>query len=131
MGGIRIGVVTNDGRTVSPHFGMAQFYLVFEIEGGVIKGKEMRPKAWHWHHGGERTDGGVTHEGGDEHPGHGEMLSNVRDCEALVARGMGRPMYDAIRQMGIKPYVTTIAFTEEAVVAYINGTLDNQAVTES
>ena len=128
---MKIGVVTNDGRTIQAHFGMAQFYLVFEIEGGVIKGREMRPKAWHRRHGGEHSDSGVMPEGGDEHPGHGEMLSNVRDCEALVARGMGRPMYDAILQMGIKPYVTNIAIAEEAVGAYINGTLDNQAVTES
>jgi hypothetical protein len=30
---MKIGVVTNDGRTVSPpHFAMAKSYLVFEIE---------------------------------------------------------------------------------------------------
>jgi hypothetical protein len=31
--------------------------------------------------------------------------------------------------MGIKPYVTKIARAEEVVDAYINRTLDNQAMT--
>ena len=37
MDGMKVGVVTDDGKTVSPHFGMAQYYLVYEIENGVIK----------------------------------------------------------------------------------------------
>jgi len=126
---MKIGVVTDDGRTVSPHFGMAKFYLVFEIEGGVIKGKEMRPKAWHQHHGGGHDVGGVADEG-EAHSGHGEMLSNVRDCEALVARGMGRPMHDAIVRMGIRPYVTRLATAEEVAGAYIDGTLDDLAMIQ-
>jgi predicted Fe-Mo cluster-binding NifX family protein len=125
VGCIKIGVVTDDGRTVSPHFGMAQFYLVFEIEDGVIKGKEMRPKAQHTHHGGGHADSGIMHEGDDDHHGHGEMLSNVGDCKALIARGMGQPMHDAILQMGIRPYVTKIAGAEEAARAYVDGTLDD------
>ncbi len=129
VGGVKIGVATDEGETVSPHFGMARFYLVFAIEEGVVKGREMRPKKWHQHHGEGHSDGGTMREGGSDHHGHGEMLSNVMDCEVLVARGMGRPMYDSILQMGIKPYVTKIARAEEVADAYINGTLDNQAMT--
>lgn len=123
---MKIGVVTDDGRTISPHFGMAKFYLVFEVEDGVVKGKEMRPKAWHSHGGVEPTGGGGMHHGGNEQSAHGEMLSNIRDCEALIARGMGRPMYESILEIGIKPYVTEFAVAEEAVSAYVKGTLDNQ-----
>jgi predicted Fe-Mo cluster-binding NifX family protein len=125
MSAIKIGVATDDGKTVSPHFGMAHFYLVFEIEDGVIKGKEMRPKKWHQHHGEGRSDGGTTREGGSDHHGHGEMLSNVTDCKALIAGGMGQPMHDAILQLGIKPYLTDIAGAEDAVKAYLDGTADD------
>ena len=127
---MKVGVVTNDGRTVTPHFGMARFYVVFEIEGGAIKGKELRKKAWHMHQGGGGAEISFGHEGGGERPGHEDMLSNVRDCEALISRGMGRPMYAAILQTGIKPYVTKIAIAEDAVAAYVNGTLDNQQMIE-
>ena len=56
---------------------------------------------------------------------HDTMLSTVRDCEALVTRGMGQPMYEAITQSGIKPILTQERYTDEAVGAYIKGTLDN------
>lgn len=129
---MKIGVVTNDGRTISPHFGMARFYAVFDIEDGVIKGKEMRPKAWHEHTAGKRPGrdstarGGGMHHDGNQRSTHHEMLSNIGDCEALVAKGMGRPMYEAILEAGIKPYVTSLGLAEEAVLAYAKGTLDNQ-----
>ena len=130
MRSIKIGVATDDGETVSPHFGMAAFYLVLEIEDGSIKSKELRPKKSHQHHGEGHSDAGTMREGGGEHHSHAEMLSNVTDCEALIARGMGRPMFDSILQMGIKPYVTKIATAEEVANAYIDGTLDNQALTK-
>ena len=131
---MKVGVVTDDGKTISPHFGVAKNYVVFDIEDGKVKAKETRPKAWHEHGAGEHPDreggehhGGVgTHRGASEHSTHGEMLSNVRDCEALVARGMGRPMYEAILGAGIKPYITELPLAEEAALAYAKGTLDNQ-----
>ena len=113
---MKVGVVTDDGKTVSPHFGMAQYYLVYEIENGVIKNKELRRKTSHQH-------GEGHHEG--ESSLHDTMLSTVRDCEALVTRGMGQPMYEAITQSGIKPILTQERYTDEAVGAYIKGTLDN------
>ena len=124
---MKVGVVTDDGRTVSAHFGMATQYLVFQIEDGEIKGRETRPKASHSHSDREQADAGSVRQEEGEHHGHGEMLSNVRDCEALIARGMGRPMYESILRLGIKPCVTDIASAEEAVGAYIKGSLDNQA----
>lgn len=115
---MNIGIVTDDGTTVSQHFGMAKHYLVVRIEDGLVKGRETRPKASH------QPERGVRHRH-DEGPLHGEMLSGVRDCEALVARGMGRPMYQAVVQAGIKPYVTSITGVDEVVRAYIDGTLDD------
>ena len=36
----KIAVVTDDMSTISPHFGMARHYLVYEVEAGEIVGKE-------------------------------------------------------------------------------------------
>ena len=36
-------------------------------------------------------------------------------------------MYSAIKQLGIKPYVTSTAIADDAVQEYIKGTLDNHA----
>ncbi len=117
--GMKIGIVTDDGVSVSPHFGMSKHYLVVEIENGVVKGKEMRTKASH------QPERGMPHHAGNEGSLHHDMLSNVRDCQALVARGMGRPMYESILRAGIKPYITGRANIDEVVQAFIDGTLDN------
>lgn len=129
---MKVAIVTDDNRTVSPHFGRAMYYLVYEIQDGKIIGKETRPKSSHNHHevidlGSNSKDAsmGERHDAASEGSLHDKMLSNVKDCGALIARGMGAGMYGSIRQLGIKPFVTSIASADEAVLAYIKGTLDD------
>ena len=127
-----VAVVTDDGKTISSHFGMAQYYLVYDIEDGVVKGKEMRSKTGH-------HQGGIEHHGGTEHHGvgpshhqgpeetltHESMLSNVSDCAVIIARGMGWGIYDAMSQSGIRPFITESMYADDAVHAYIKGNLDD------
>ena len=56
---------------------------------------------------------------------HNSMLSNVADCTVLIARGMGTPMYLAIRDAGMRAYITQIREADEAVRAFLAGHLDN------
>jgi predicted Fe-Mo cluster-binding NifX family protein len=125
---VKVGVVTDDGKTISPHFGMAQYFLVYDIEDGSIKGKELRPKAGH-HHGGMEHPAGSTghHQGEAEASLHENMLSSVADCEALITRGMGWGMREAIGQSGKKSFITDVENADEAVRAYIDGGLDDHA----
>jgi predicted Fe-Mo cluster-binding NifX family protein len=117
---MKIAVVTDDQKTISPHFGMAHYYLVYEVKDGLIVSKEARQKPFH-----DREGMHHMHLGGVEDSIHGNMLSGVADCEALIARGMGGGMYASILQIGIKPYVTNTAEADIAVKEYIEGTLDN------
>lgn len=119
---MKVGVVTDDGQTISGHFGRAQYYLVYDVVDGTIKGKETRPKASHHQQGLEPHTEGHHHE---EASIHTNMLSNVRDCEALIARGMGWGMYEAIKQSGMKPFLTDMVSADQAVEAYIKGSLDD------
>ena len=119
----KIAVVTDDMSTISPHFGMARHYLVYEVEGGEIVRKETRTKpghgsAMHDHHGGREATPEMIST-------HDSMLSSVRDCSVLIARGMGAPMYSAIRDAGMRAYITQIRGADEAVKAFISGNLDN------
>lgn len=117
---MKAAIVTDDLQTVSAHFGMARHYLVYDIEGGVVKGKEFRGKAAHGpgehHH---------QHGAGGEPQLHNAMLSSVEDCEAIVAGGMGRPMYESIRAAGKRPYITRIRLADEAAKALAEGKLDS------
>ncbi|MDG6941398.1 MAG: iron-molybdenum cofactor biosynthesis protein [Nitrososphaerota archaeon] len=115
---MKAAVVTDDLRTVSPHFGMARHFLVYEILEGEVKGKEARDKAAH-------ARGAHLHIGGEESGFHDSVLSAIADCEVVISGGMGRPMFESIRTAGIKAYVTRIRTADEAVKALAKGTLDN------
>ena len=99
---------------------MAQHYLVYDIEGGVVRGREVRDKAGHGpgeHHHGQ----GATAESRL----HDSMLSGVSDCEAIISGGMGRPMFESIRAAGMKAFITRIRNADDAVKAFADGSLDN------
>ena len=121
---MKVAVVTDDGRTVSQHFGRAPYYLVYEIENGVVKGKETRSKAAH-HTPGEEHHREGGHSGPEAESAHNSMLSSITDCQALIARGMGYGAHQALASAGLKPYITDIASADEAVKALIEGRLES------
>ncbi len=128
---MKIAVITDDGKTISKHFGRADRYVVFTIEEGVIIDQEQREKAGHQQFAHEHHDDHI-HERDHEH-GHGfgahsaakhtTMIEPIRDCEAIIVRGMGRGAYLAMQAANIRAVVTELAVPEEAVRAYIDGTL--------
>jgi predicted Fe-Mo cluster-binding NifX family protein len=116
---LKIVVVTDDEKTISLHFGRAQHYLVFTIENSQIVSQELRDKVSHHH------DAHEQHHGEGAEDKHNSMLASITDCEALLARGMGRGAYLALAAAHIKPIVTDIPSAEEAVQAYIRGDIVN------
>jgi len=145
---LRIAAVTDDGRTISAHFGRARAYLVCTVEGGRVVAEELRDKAGHHtfaasgEHGHDHAhdhDHGDTHARGQGHGEHGSghgsgpgaaarhatMTDPVRDCAVVLARGMGRGAYLALEQAGLEPFITTEASIASAVSAYLGGELVN------
>src|SRR4030042_5039050 len=116
---MKIAVVTDDGKTISQHFGRARYYIVYDVQGGVVKGSEMRSKTAH--HSGEEPHqhGEGGHSGPEADAKHSSMLSNVFDCEALIARGMGWGAFEAIRAAGVKRVITDLEVAEDAGKAYV------------
>jgi predicted Fe-Mo cluster-binding NifX family protein len=126
---MKIAAVTEDGNTISQHFGRAPYYAVITIEDGQITQREIRGKLNHSH---------AAHHGHEEHthlPGrphgydpasqdrHQQMAAVINDCEALLCRGMGMAAYESIRSAGIRPIVTDIAAIDQAVQAYLDGAI--------
>jgi predicted Fe-Mo cluster-binding NifX family protein len=120
---LKIVVVTDDEKTISLHFGRAQHYLVFTIENSQIISQELRDKVSHHHDAHDHAHEQHHGEGADDK--HNSMLASITDCEALLARGMGRGAYLALEAAHIKPIVTDIPSAEEAVQAYIRGDIVN------
>ena len=126
---MRIAVVSEDGVTISQHFGSAPFYVVVTVEDGKIVSREKRNKMGHNQFSGE------THEEShgedprghgfdpDAHNRHARMAAAIADCEVLLARGMGAGAYESMKRTNIRPVVTDIANIDEAVQAYLAGSL--------
>ena len=122
---MKIAAITDDGKTISLHFGRAQQYLVATVENGQIVNREMRDKMSHTHfqaedHGHEEASGrhGFGPTADDK---HGRMAELIADCEALLCRGMGTGAYESMKSRNIRPVVTDIANFDEAILAYANG----------
>lgn len=122
---MKIAAITDDGKTISQHFGRAQYYQVVTVENGQIVAQELRDKLGHVHFQNEphETDQpGQPHGFGPEaHDRHLRMAEAIADCEAILCRGMGAGAYNSMQQRGIRPVVTDIANIEEAVLAYAGG----------
>ena len=124
---MKIAAVTDDGLTISQHFGRAAYYWVVTIENGVIVNEEKRDKLGHSHFAGEtHTDAHTTGQHGFDPAAqnrHARMLDAIRDCDVLLARGMGKGAYESIRQAGIKPVLTDEESIDIAVQQYLAGCL--------
>jgi predicted Fe-Mo cluster-binding NifX family protein len=124
---MKIAVVTDDHLTISAHFGRAMYYEVFTIENGKIAKREALLKPSHDQFANEPHDEtGYAHgQGPLAGRRHARMLEPIRDCQVLLARGMGQGANDNLKQAGIQPILTDIKEIEPAVKAFINGQLVN------
>lgn len=122
---MKIATITDDGKTISRHFGRAPYYMVLTIEEGEIVDREMRDKMGHNHfHNQEHSEetnpaghGMDTHS----HNKHVSMADAIADCKVLLCGGMGMGAYESMRRLNIQPVVTDLFDIEEAVKAFIDG----------
>ena len=122
---MKIALITDDGKTISQHFGRASHYLVLTIEDGQITGREMRAKLGHnqFQTAGhvEEVHGAGHGQDPASHDKHVSMAEAIADCKYLLCGGMGRGAYDSMRRLNITPVVTEYRDVEEAAQAFING----------
>jgi predicted Fe-Mo cluster-binding NifX family protein len=127
---MKIAVITDQGATISQHFGRASQYVVLNVEEGKITTRETRPKAGHHNFA---AGGHQEHGCGNEAHGYGTgasdkhdaMSSNILDCAVLLAGGMGWGAYESLRSHNIEPIITDIQDIEQAVTLYLENKLPN------
>lgn len=126
---MKVAAVSDDGTTISQHFGRAPFYVVVSVEDGRIVGREMRDRLGHAQFSGEAGDGareadprghGFDPTAQDR---HARMAVAIADCEVLLACGMGAGAYASMRAAGIRPVVTDVVDIDAAIAAYLAGEL--------
>lgn len=53
------------------------------------------------------------------------MLSNIPDCQVVIAGGMGYGAYESLKSSGIEPIITDCTVIDEAVKLHIEDKLVN------
>ena len=126
---MKIATITEDGVTVSQHFGRAPYYLVTTVEDGKVVKIEKRDKAGHHtfatgQH--PETEPGERHgyDAGAQSR-HAVMAQGIADCQVLIAGGMGWGAYESLKSRGIETVVTDVENIEVAVRLYVDGKLPN------
>jgi predicted Fe-Mo cluster-binding NifX family protein len=129
---MKIALITDDGKTISQHFGRAPYYLVITIENSKEVQREMREKLGHNHFSNQETGEPHTHAHGQHgfdaasHDRHTSMAQAISDCQVIICGGMGAGAYESMRQLNIQPVVTQLRGIDEAIQAYIAGSLQDR-----
>lgn len=127
----KIAIITEDGKTISQHFGRAGHYAVVTIEDGKVINREMRDKLGH-----KNFQNKESHEQHDPNQPHGfdedsrdkhvRMSDAIMDCDVLIAGGMGYGARQHMQDRGIKIIMSSITSIDSAVEKWINGELTDQ-----
>jgi predicted Fe-Mo cluster-binding NifX family protein len=90
-----------------------------------VTGHETFPKASHNVSTNEpHAEPGFAHgQGSAEENLHTRMFAPILDCQVVLAGGMGQGAYNGLKQAGVKPVLTDMRGIEQAVKAYLDGTL--------
>ncbi len=126
---MKIAAISEDGTTISQHFGRAPYYVVLTVENGKVVSKEKRDKAGHHTFGGGQHPETVPGERHGFDAGaqsrHAAMAHSIDDCKIVIAGGMGWGAYESLKSRGIETVVTDVEDIEEAVKLYLQGKLPN------
>lgn len=127
---MKVAVITDDGQSISRHFGRAPYYMIYTIEEGKVTNKELVNKLGHNHFQSAESAGGHEHDhsqghGMDSasHDRHSDMAAPLAGCKALICGGMGMGAYQSMKTLNIVPVVTDLTDLDQAVQAFIDGKL--------
>lgn len=125
---MKIAAASDDGVTISQHFGRAPLYVVITVEEDKLASKEMRDKSGHHTFAAHHPDisPGERHgyDAGSQ-VRHANMAETISDCQVLLVGGMGWGAYESLKRYNIEPIVTDVKSIDEAVQQYLDGKLKN------
>ena len=78
---MKIALPTNDGVTISEHFGRSASFLIFEIENGQIKSRELKTNGMEHSH----AQGACDHHSAESKP-HSHLPLAARGLRLSAAR---------------------------------------------
>jgi predicted Fe-Mo cluster-binding NifX family protein len=117
---VKIAVASEDGVSISHHFGRSRSFMVFEVEDKQVVGRTVRDNTFTAHARGECQEG-VEH---NHHHGHGAIVEALKDCQAVLCYGMGWRAAEELKQNGIQAFLVPSEMSpEDAVSKHLTGDL--------
>ncbi len=117
---MKIAVASMDGVSISQHFGRSSCFIVFEVENGKTKSKQIRDNTYT-----AFTKGNCHSEGHTDQPhSHSAIVQALGDCEAVLCYGMGWRAAEDLNKNGIESFILEGECSpEEAVSLFLQGKL--------
>ena len=110
----RIAIPSNDRLTINPHFGRTAGFLVFDYDGSEITSEYRAVE--------ESTAEEICCGGGGA--SHHELIvRSIRDCDVVIAGGMGSGMMRTLYDAGIEVALSTVTDARSAVEMLVHDIL--------
>jgi len=119
---MRFAVATDDRSRVARHTGRCGGFAVFDVVNQNPVRVEFRPNTFTAHAAGQCTgpsEAGHAHG----HGSHGSLIEALRDCRALVTRGLGPRLIADLAAHQIEPYLCDCDAVDEAAALFARGQL--------
>ena len=115
---MKIAVASNDEIKIADHFGKTRGFVIYSIEEGKICDRQFRINDFTGHARG-------LEDKNHSHDRHSPIPKALRDCDAVISRGMGWRIYSELQNIGIQTLIVDEDDTSEAVKKYIEKRLVN------
>jgi len=134
---MKIAFASDDGRNISSHFGQAEFYVVVEIANGEDVERRLISKDSTECNCSQQVSlesvGGPGSEGHSHHHEHGDheqkhkiLFEPIKDCQLVIARGMGSGAVGRLEKMEIEVTLTSHKEIEKALNDFLTGKLQHE-----
>lgn len=104
-----------DDVTIAEHFGAMNALIMIDVKDGVEVARERR----------DMSEMPACGEGHHDKPVF--VAEAIKDCDVLIAGGMGAPMVERAGAVGVEVVLTEVRSIDEALGMYVAGTLVHEA----
>jgi len=110
---MKIAIASENKSEISEHFGRAKGFTIFEIIEGTAKNTGFRENF-----GKSNGNCGSCN--------HKKMISNIKDCDFVISHGMGKKIFDDLKENNIQAIVTEEKSIQKAVEKFLKNSLKNR-----
>ena len=130
---MKVAIASDDRMMISQHFGRTRGFVIAEIDDKNVKNLDYRPNTFTGHargleHGEHHVGSQAGHHADHHADHHGPILEALRDCQVVISKGMGRRIYEDLKNSGIQVFVTGEAEVGKAIEMFIQGKLEDRTI---